>query len=188
MKFLGSKPVAPFAALIVSAALALLFGTSSLLAQSAPNDPLPTVEEAAAELVGLTEKLTPFSFRYVPEAKLMIYREIIESTDKAQNNRIGELHVRVDRIDPTRINYSPGTSNMGTLAIGGRNIAGGILFFCKPDQKCLRRGFPDPQTGQLAGEESGEDHYVLDIVEGVILNDLRLYAGLVQILAGHDPR
>jgi len=168
-----------------SIALAIFLGLGSAAAQE---EPLPTPEEAAAELVALTEKLTPFSFRYVPAAKLIIYSEVIESGDNALNNRIGELHVRVDRIDPKRINYSPGTSNFGTLTVHGRNIAGGIRFFCKPEQQCLRRGFPDPKTGHLIGEESAEDHYVLDIVEGAILNDLRLYAGLVQVLAGHDPR
>jgi hypothetical protein len=167
---------------ILTTAVALLLGLGSALAA---DDRLPTVDEAAAELVTLTQKLTPFTFRYDAANKEMIYREMIESGDKATNNRAGELRVRVDRLDPKRITYLPGVGMK--MVVQGRPIAGGMSFFCLPDQRCVRRGYPDPQTGRLDAEPSAEAHYTLDIAEGGILNDLRRFAGLVQILAGHDP-
>jgi len=163
-------------------ALLLVLGLGSV---SAADDRLPTVEEAAAELVTLTETLTPFTFRYDAESKEMIYREVIESSNEATNKRTGELRVRVDRLDPKRINYAP-TAGM-KMVIQGRPIAGAMSFFCLSDQRCVRRGFPNPQTGRLEAEPSTEAHYNLDVVEGAVLNDLRRFAGLVQILAGHDP-
>jgi len=167
---------------LAAAALAL---SLTLGSAQAADDRLPTVDEAAAELVTLTQKLTPFTFRYDAAAKEMVYREVIESTDKATDNRPGELRVRVDRLDPKRINYVAGAGLK--MVIQGRPIAGGMNFFCLPEQRCVRRGFPDPQTGRLDADPSDEGHYTLDIAEGGILNDLRRFAGLVQILAGHDP-
>lgn len=165
--------------------LSVLILMPGLGSASAADDRLPTVEEAAAELVTLTQTLTPFTFRYDAENKEMIYREVIESSNEATNKRIGELRVRVDRLDPKRINYVQGAGMK--MVIQGRPIAGTMSFFCLSDQRCVRRGFPDPQTGRLEAEPSTEAHYDLDVVEGAILNDLRRFAGLVQILAGHDP-
>ncbi|MSP49955.1 MAG: hypothetical protein EXQ95_11610 [Alphaproteobacteria bacterium] len=157
-----------------------LLGAPEAAAQATAEPERPTPEVAAQELVELTTALTPFTVVYDRAAKKLMYTEVVESGNPALDKRTGRLEVRLDRLDPKRINYQTDKSP-GPLLIKGRTIAGQMHFFCNADQRCIRRGFPDA-SGNLNAEESNESTFTLDVYAGNILNDLRLYAGMVQVL------
>ena len=166
--------------LCCSLLVALVVGLAASDSVRGQTQERPTPEAAAAELVDLTIQLTPFTMTYDRRLKVLAYSEVVESGDKAVNNRIGRLEVRLDRMDPKRINYQPDKS-AGAIMIKGRTIAGQIYFFCHPGQRCVRRGFADA-NGRLQADESTEEGFTIDVYAGNILDDLRLYAGLVQVL------
>ena len=141
----------------------------------------PTPEAAAEELVTLTASLTPFTMSYDLKAKVLTYREVVESGDKSLNNRIGELQVRLDRLDPTKMNYQTLT-DAGTVYIRSQEIVGQMFFYCRAKERCLRRGFPDEQNGTLTSDESEEEGYTLDVVADHVINDMLRSAGLLQVL------
>ena len=162
------------------AALIVLLTVAGAVRAQTDERPRPTPEEATTELVELTTQLTPFTMTYDRRSKILAYSEVVESADKTVSDRVGRLEVRLDRVDPKRINYQPDKS-AGPILIKGRPIAGQIHFFCRPDQRCIRRGFADA-NGHLNSGESTETEFTIDVSQGSVLNDLRLYAGLVQVL------
>ena len=139
-----------------------------------------TPEEAAAELVKLTDKLMPFAVAYDRDSKALTFTEVVESGDKALNNRIGQLQLRLDRADIAQIKYLANV-DLVPIAIKGQKLAGKIYFFCLADRRCVRRGFPDAKTG-LGDREWDESEAGIAVFEGITVGDLQRYAALVQVL------
>ena len=155
-------------------------GVAAGVARGEENTPL-TPDEAAEELASLTARLTPFTASYDRATKVLTYREIVESGDATLNNRHGELQVRLDRLDPKLMNYQA-SKGMFLVHIRGRQVVGQMYFFCRKAQRCVRRGFPDSVTGVLTADETDEEGYIIDVVEGHVINDMLRYAGLLQVL------
>jgi hypothetical protein len=156
--------------------------------QAGAEEVTPT-EEVVQELTELTVKLTPFKLRYDGARKILAFTEELEGGDKS---RTGELQAHLDRMDASRIPWEPSDNGFQVL-IGGRPLAGRVVFFCRQGQRCIRRGFRDATTPALVGEETGEELFRIDIVgENQKFADLIRFGRLVQHLVtisdpGYQP-
>lgn len=156
-------------------ALVLVPGAVSLA-----EEPL-SVEEVVAELVELTPKLTPLTVKYDQETKTLIFNEVIESSDKAINGRIGELRARLDRMDSKRMHYQTGSAKM-TLLIKGKPIAGQVFLFCQENARCVSRGVYDSGAPASVAETTDEKFAVDIFDDSVTYNQLHRFADLIRHL------
>lgn len=163
--------------LVGSAIVALaLLPAAGVLAE----EPL-SVEEVVLELVDLTPKLTPLTVKYDKDAKTLIFNEVIESSDKSLNGRIGELRARLDRMDSKRIHYQAGHAKM-TLLIRGKPIAGQAFFHCQENARCVSRGFND-STAPVSVAETNDEKFAIDIFDdSITYNQLQRFADLIRHL------
>jgi hypothetical protein len=138
-----------------------------------------TTEEVVAELIELTPVVTPFTVAYDKATKTLIFNEEIESADKSQSGRIGELRARLDRMDAKRMNYEGGDPRM-TLVIKGKPIGGVVRLHCRANAKCVSRGYKGPGASVT---ETDEEVFAIDIfADTVTFNQLRRFATLIQNL------
>ena len=163
---------------ILPAVLALVLAAGGSVRAEEPM----SADEVAVELVELTPKVTPFTVAYDKQAKTLIFNEEIESTDKSVKGRIGELRVRLDRMDSKRMNFEGGDPRM-TLLIKGRRIGGQVRLHCRANARCVSRGFND-SIAPSSVAETDEEGFSIDIFANTTSFDqLRRFATLIQNLA-----
>jgi hypothetical protein len=170
-----------------SLAAALLLGGflatagKTVRAEQAKEEPM-TTEEVVLELTVLTQKVTPFWVTYDHDAKWLIFREVLETTNKAAPVRIGELRVRLDRLDRTRVNYSVLEGGLIPIVLKGKPIAGRANFHCLEGEKCIARVLRGENEPAVFLDNS-ERTFGIDIFNDVFLGDLRRFTDLIGHLA-----
>lgn len=140
-----------------------------------------TIEEVVLELVDLTPKLTPLTVKYDKESKTLIFNEVVESSDKSVNGRIGELRARLERMDSKRIHYQAGHAKM-TLLIRGKPIAGQVFFHCQTNARCVSRGFNDSIAPDSVSETNDEKFAVDIFDDSITYNQLHRFGDLIRHL------
>lgn len=132
-----------------------------------------TVPEVVEELTELTTKVTPFTVTYDADGKWLIFREELEIS-----KRIGELRVRLDRVDRTRMNYSVLEPGLIPIIFKGKPIAGQANFYCLSEQKCIARDLHDPGV-PATFVDSAEQTFGIDVFNDVRVGELRRFADLI---------
>jgi hypothetical protein len=182
MRIDGTRPQASRRTLARIAGMIAFCAFMALGAGGSAEEPM-TTDEVVAELIEITQEVTPFSVTYDKDQKSLIFREVVESADKAVAGQIGELRARLDRMDPARINYSPleGGPVPIPIVIKGKLIAGRANFFCRAEQNCIARGLR-PETEAASLVDGAERTFGLDIYNDVTIGRVRRFADLIQHL------
>jgi hypothetical protein len=182
MRIDSTRPQASWRILARIAGTIVFCALMALGAGGSAEEPM-TTDEVVAELIEITQEVTPFSVTYDKDQKWLIFREVLESTDKTVPVQVGELRVRLDRMDPARINYSPleGGAVPIPIIIKGKLIVGRANFYCRADQNCIARGLRrETEAARLV--DGTERTFGLDIYQDVTIGRVRRFADLIQHL------
>jgi len=159
------------------ACVGLAFGSGALHAE----EPMTTAE-VVQELVELTAKITPFTVSHDAQNKWLIFREVLETHPPVANPRIGELRVRLDRIDRTRVNYRLLEPGLVPIILKGKLVAGRANFYCREGEKCIARDLHDNGVPASFVDEA-EQTFGIDIFGDVPIGLIRRFADLIGHLS-----